>query len=160
MTGKILTQERLKELLSYDPDTGLFVRLISKGGRGVGSIAGTPHSLGYINMAVQGKKYLAHRLAWFYVHGEWPSSEIDHINHKKSDNRIINLRGATRKDNMRNLPKGGGVSWCNTKNRWIARISTDEKVKYLGSFKDKCQAVAIRSRAELENNYHPNHGIA
>lgn len=96
----MLTQELLKKELHYDPDTGLFFRL--KTGKQAGSI-NKYHK--YHLISVHGKQYRLHRLAWFYVYGEWPIAEIDHINGNKSDNSILNLRDVDRSSNMLNMRK-------------------------------------------------------
>lgn len=100
----MITQERLKQLLNYDPETGIFERNRWVGRRGkVHGIRklGTQHE-GYIRIRLDGVKYMAHRLAWLYVYGEFPEKQIDHINHDKSDNRICNLREATQIENSQN----------------------------------------------------------
>lgn len=89
-------------------------------------------------MRVMGHVVYAHRLAWFYVHGVWPTNEIDHINRNKSDNRIENLRDVTRTVNQRNLPVWGIVPFRGvrtSKNRFQAQISINGRSKYLGSYK-------------------------
>lgn len=98
----ILTAERLRELLTYDPETGEFRWRYTRGCRARGQIAGTVTCLGYLTIAIDGRKYKAHRLAWLHVHGEWPYPEIDHINRIKLDNRLVNLRRATRAENNAN----------------------------------------------------------
>ncbi len=98
----MLTAERLRELLTYDPETGHFRWVFTKGCRAGGQIAGTVRRDGYLCIAVDGRKHKAHRLAWFYMHGRWPHPEIDHINRSKLDNRLCNLREATRVENNAN----------------------------------------------------------
>ena len=88
-----LTAERLREVMYYDPDEGVFLCIKD----GLLRKAGTERDDGYITIRVDGHPYLAHRLAWLYVHGEWPSGEIDHINCRPFDNRMENLRIATRR---------------------------------------------------------------
>lgn len=102
----MLTAERLRHLFSYNPDTGVFTRRISLSNRvKVGEeIVGSPNEKGYLRFHVDGWLYKAHRLAWLYVHGEWPD-QLDHINGDKADNRIANLRLATTKQNHGNRPK-------------------------------------------------------
>jgi len=94
----VLTQEKLKELLAYDSETGLFKWCVRVGKRiHVGSIAGHLDEIsGYIRITVQGKIYQAHRLAWLYVHGYFPETDVGHINKVRHDNRIENLREASR----------------------------------------------------------------
>jgi len=87
-----LTAERLRERLRYDAETGAFTRRVGSGHARAGEMAGTVHSTGYVRITIDGGKYTAHHLAWLYVHGVWPSDQIEHINRKRSDNRIANLR--------------------------------------------------------------------
>lgn len=100
-----LTHARLLELLHYDPDFGEFRNRVRRGQIGLaGFRTASEHGRGYRTLKVDGRKYLAHRLAWFYVHGEWPPRglEIDHVNRVRDDNRISNLRVVTRSENNRN----------------------------------------------------------
>jgi hypothetical protein len=87
-----LTAERLRKRLRYDAETGLFTRRVGSGHAHAGDMAGSVHSTGYVRICIDGGRYTAHRLAWLYVHGVWPSGQIDHINRNRSDNRIANLR--------------------------------------------------------------------
>ena len=136
----MIARERIAELFSYDPATGVFVRRVTRGGAVAGSIAGTKDSYGYFQFAVDGKLYLAHRVAWLMVHGEWPECEIDHINHDRSDNRIENLRLATRRANMHNLKsarsdsKTGLPGISKKPQGYVARIQNAGKRVYLGCF--------------------------
>jgi hypothetical protein len=131
---------RLRELLNYDPDTGLFTRKVGVRGYAAGSIVGTPHSAGYVYCNVDGHRCYAHQLAWCYVHGDWPEGELDHRNGVRNDNRIDNLRLATRSQNMLNKhrPRGdnqsGFLGVVAHKNRWRADLTVDGKQKYLGLF--------------------------
>jgi len=100
----MLTTDRLRELLDYDTETGLFRWKTPTNNRiTVGSLAGQNHPKGYTRIGVDGAKYLAHRLAWLYVHGVWPINQIDHINRMKTDNRINNLRDVIDGINKRNV---------------------------------------------------------
>ena len=137
----MLTQERLKELLDYDPETGVFVRKASRGTAKAGSVAGCMYNTGYIMIRIDSKDYTAHRLAWLYVYGCWPTNQIDHINRVKDDNRLCNLREATQSENNWNVGKyknnkSGltGVSWHNSTKKWQAQISVNGKLIYLGLF--------------------------
>lgn len=97
MSRHDLTQERLKELLHYDESTGV----ISKASR-IGIPLGSVNKKGYRRISVAGHAYAAHRLAWLYMTGEWPASEMDHINRLPDDNRWSNLRLASTIDNQAN----------------------------------------------------------
>jgi len=162
----MLTQERLKELLHYDPDTGVFTWLVSKGRGKAGSEAGTLNKIGYRILGFDGKMHRAHRMAFLYMEGEIPKEEIDHINRDKGDNRWSNLRHVSRSVNMRNRPlvsnnRSGviGVCWSKSTGKWQVLISIESgKQKHLGVFEDFDEAVAVRKAAEVEHNYHENHG--
>lgn len=111
----------------------------------VGDKAGRTNSSGYIQISVGGRFYLAHRLVWLIFHGEIPDSDIDHINGDRKDNRIENLRIATRSENSQNQrrcrldSKSGviGVSWKSKNNKWRAQININGKVTHIGLFEDK-----------------------
>lgn len=171
MAAHDLTAARLRELLHYDPATGLFTRLISLSpnarmtptpGYAVYNprICNRKHSL-----SVDGRQYLAHRLAWLYMTGAWPEAEVDHIDGDGRNNRWSNLRAVTRAENVRNLPRpksntsgSVGVNWRESKQRWRAFIAMNGKTTHLGYFRDKESAIAARRAAEVELGYHENHG--
>ncbi len=144
---KRLTQDRLKELLSYDPLTGVFKRVISitRAGK-AGDIAGGARKSGYVSISVEGKLYLAHRLAWLYMYGHWPKQHIDHINGVTGDNRIENLRDVSRSVNMRNLKSAKKSNSCGflgvakRGDKFRARISLNRKATYLGTYSTPDQA--------------------
>jgi len=155
MATRTLTQDRLKELLSYDPDTGVFTWKVSMRGIKKGTSAGCQEKNRYLRISVDKTLHHAHRLAWLYVHGEWPKDVVDHINGDKSDNRINNLQSVTQKVNVRkhglfNTNTSGvtGVSWVKHRQKWRAR---DYSGKSLGYFKDFDDAVAARKRAEASS---------
>lgn len=152
----MLTLERLKQLLRYDPDTGMFTWLAQQGKRAdlVGEAAGFDVN-GYIGICVDYEKYPAHCLAWFYVHGEWPALEVDHRNRKRSDNRIGNLRQATHKQNtynqsLRESSSTGviGVARDSQTGKFRAHITVDGKTIHLGRFFALEDAVTVRRVAE------------
>ena len=152
----MLTQERLKEVLSYDPDTGIFTRLQNVQGCFAGSPVGTKTNNGYILIGVDRKRYLAHRLAWFYMNGSFPKIHLDHINRIKSDNRIANLREVGFKENSWNVAvlannTSGvtGVYRSVTDGRWTARIKAKNKNVYLGTYLTFAEAVAARRAGEI-----------
>ncbi|PNE10603.1 MAG: HNH endonuclease [Beijerinckiaceae bacterium] len=102
----MITAERLRELLHYEPQTGEFTRRVAMSGRGasVGDIAGKVTKKGYREISVGGSRHKAHRLAWLYMTGEWPKDQIDHVNLNKGDNRWCNLREADNSKNRANTP--------------------------------------------------------
>jgi hypothetical protein len=161
MTTQILNQAKLKELLDYNPDTGDFTNKVMRSLRAMpGQIAGNLTPRGYIDIVIFGKKYKAHRLAWFYVYGVWPTNNIDHINRSKIDNRIANLRDITQAQNGQNKTihtnnSSGhtGVMWHKATQRWRARIHVSGKEIYLGQFNDIQSATDARKQAEAK--YHP-----
>lgn len=160
MTFNILTQDRLKTLLTYDPDTGIFVYAKARPKVQVGAIAGHVHKgHGYNQIKIDGKLYLAHRLAWLYVYGRWPQEQLDHINRIRTDNRLANLREVTNAQNCQNRPvqrnstsKCAGVTWNKTLNKWHTRISLNNQRKHIGWFLTFEDAVATRHQAE--QNFH------
>ena len=101
---KELSQSRLRSLLHYDPSTGVFTwKVAPTKSVKPGSVAGSKHGDGYIQMKVATKSCMAHRLAWFYIYGVWPREQIDHINGDRADNRLCNLREATNAENSQNI---------------------------------------------------------
>jgi len=140
MPRKNITQERLQEALRYDPTTGDFWWREQARGRRLGQRAGRI-SAGYVQIHLDKGRYQAHWLVWFYHNGTWPTEEIDHINGNKLDNRIENLRLATRSENrqnhktMRNNTSGFmGVRWSKKDKKWVASINVNRKSYYLGGF--------------------------
>lgn len=140
-----LTQSQLKELFFYDDSTGIF-KWNKKICRHVivGSIAGSVYQDGYVLIKVFGKRYVAHRLAWLYVYGQFPDGELDHINGNRSDNRIANLRVVTRQGNQQNKARQEnntsgqtGVCFHSRSKLWQAQIYVRGKPVYLGQYKNK-----------------------
>lgn len=152
----MLTRDELMSFLNYNPDTGAFTWRIATGRQASGSSAGSFAARGYIQISVKRKLYRAHRLAWLYVHGEWPLNEIDHINGSTHDNRIANLRLADSRQN-----KGNTKLNCNNKSGfrgvyrhsegrgWVANISIGGNAKYLGTFKCKRDAAEAYRKAAV-----------
>lgn len=136
-----LTQDDLKARLNYDPDTGEFTWLVIKGNINKEGRAGTLGPDGYLQIKVNWRSYKAHRLAWLYIHGEFPEQYIDHINGDRTDNRISNLRQASMAENHQNraINKSNtsgfiGVIFRKDMNKYQARIKVDRKEKYLGLY--------------------------
>ena len=161
----MLTQEKLKKILDYNYETGVFVRRGLIRGVRTGKEAGTITPCGYRSILVDGSHYLAHRLAWMYVNGSWPKEYTDHINHIRSDNRIINLREVNKFENQKNQSlsaanKSGitGVYWNKAAGKWRSQIRVCGKQLYLGRFADKFEAVCARLSVNNKYGYHKNHG--
>lgn len=135
----MITQAEIKQELSYDPVVGVFTR---KNGFRSGSVAGCLNKKnGYVVISIKNKLYYAHRLAWIYVHGDGHIEDIDHINRTKSDNRIENLRAATRQQNQGNrcvrrdsYSQLKGVRLHKKSGRWFSSIVVNRKVISLGYY--------------------------
>ena len=153
-----VTQDRLKELLNYNPDTGIFTWKVSRGGVKKDAQAGAK-SQGYRNIMIDNISYQAHRLAWLYVYGKWPEKDLDHINLERDDNKIVNLREVDDSENKQNQRMYSnntsgykGVCWCKNRKKWVASITKNYKTQILGSFEDPLEA----SKAYIEGakKYH------
>ena len=162
-----LTQKYLRETLHYDPETGVFTWRVPPA-RNVknGSVAGCLTSHGYIQIGVKNRLYAAHRLAWLYVYGKWPTNLIDHINGVRSDNRITNLREATSAENQYNILKEKnntsgvkGVTWSKQHKKWRAQCRVNGKNHRLGLFADICEAEqVVKQFREQHHGKFANHG--
>lgn len=163
----MITLERLKEMLSYDENTGEFrwVKYPYQHTHLVGRIAGSNKGRGYIRIVIDTEKHYAHRLAWLYVYGELPDKTIDHIDGNTSNNRVENLRCVGHTENMRNMKRHStntsgvtGVTWNKERCKWVAQIHIFGKGINLGRFDDKHDAIAARELANKQYNFHANHG--
>jgi len=161
---KKLTQERLKELLYYDPETGFFYWKKCGLKAKVGDIAGYKDIKGYIHIGVENKSYLAHRLAFLYMKGHFPKGEVDHIDINPSNNKWKNLRDVSHWVNMKNRKKsvksitgiqGVGYFQGLIYGDWWATIKVSNKYVLLGYFATKAEAAKARWEAEVKHNY-PN----
>lgn len=147
-----LTQELLKQWLLYDPETGVFTWNACAADDRRDRPAGAQEAQGYVTIYVVGKARKAHRLAWLYMHGSWPTEEIDHINGNRTDNRLVNLREANRRQNnynMRMRPDNTsgvkGVCWHRRLGKWQASArDADGRNVHIGYFSDKAAAAAAR----------------
>jgi len=153
-----LTQDRLKELLEYNPGTGIFIRkkTVSSNGR-LGMVAGYGHPSGYIFIKFDKKAYPAHRLAFLFMTGHFPCNEVDHKNNNKKDNSWSNLRECSRSQNQAHNPKQRnntsgfkGVSWEKSANKWRTQITFNGKRIHLGLFIDKLEAAKTYNRKSIE----------
>jgi hypothetical protein len=161
MTDKIITHQELIQIIKYDIDTGLFTWKKFRGGSAKkNTLAGTIDKEGYRVIKINCKIYKAHRLAWFYTYGVFPTKDLDHINQIKNDNRIINLREVTNSQNHQNrgVNKNNssghkGVYWNNFHNKWQTNIGLNGKLQHIGYFLDINDA--IKARKIAEQNLHP-----
>lgn len=151
-----LTAERLREVLHYDPLTGLFTWRMLRKKCPVGKVAGSCEPDRYVAIRIDYIRHYASRLAWLYMTGNWPDHQVDHENLNKSDNRWDNLRAATQKQNSENMPRDSraasgvtGVYWFRRDKRWMARITHNRKKITLGYFKTLEEAAACRRDAEI-----------
>lgn len=166
----MITQDQLKAMFHYNPQTGVFTRLTRPNNRvRIGEEAGYIHrctkNLAYRRIEINGKEYGAHRLAFVYMTGELPDSHIDHIDGNGLNNAWHNLREATAIENMRNRTMNvnnisgcSGVSWYSRGEVWRAAISTDAGKKHIGYFSNLDDAINARKQAEIALGYHENHG--
>jgi hypothetical protein len=152
-----LSQDRLKELLHYDPETGIFTHRTTHDAVTAGAVAGFAHKRGYWQICVDSVTVKAHQAAWFYMTGEWPSDLIDHRDRDKANNRWANLRLATNAENCRNIGMTKrntsgvlGVGWHKRIGKWQASIRVDRKLISLGYFAGLDDAAHVRREAELK----------
>lgn len=159
-----ITAEQARERLLYNPYTGEFTWLLHRNSNMIDRIAGCVDTRGYtrITLTIDGRKqaFGAHRLAWLITHGRWPKDQLDHINGIRTDNRILNLRECTQAENNANtkLYKNNqsgvkGVCWEPDRKRWAAYIREDKKLRRIGRFKTKEEAISARKQA-FEDYYH------
>lgn len=174
----LISVETLRELLDYDELTGALrwkardARWFKSGGdrQWNGRHAGNrltciDKTNGYICFTLFDKPYRAHRAAYAIHHGVWPKNQIDHINGIRDDNRILNLRDVSNQENSKNQKRSSrntsgvvGVYWCNKEDKWRSQIAVVGRVKTLGAFTNKLDAIAARKQAEIDYGYHENHG--
>lgn len=155
---------RIKDVLEYDPDSGFFYWRVSLNARApVDAIAGTLRPDGYVKIQIDGVPMMAHRIAWFWVHGEIPEHEIDHENRVRYDNRIGNLRPATSKQNkenqslrVTNTSGHKGVHWDKAREKWMAFVVHHRKFKNLGRYDDMNQAIEVAEDARRQLFTHHN----
>ena len=156
------TKEVLNSLFDYNENTGIFIWKNSICNVKQGDIAGVANR-GYVVIGINGCTFLAHRLAWIYVNGEI-NETIDHINHIRNDNRMCNLRPASRLEQNRNRTKQinntsghTGISFVESRNRWRARIKVEGKDIHLGFYKTINEAIKARYDAKILYSFHTNH---
>ena len=159
----MINADKVRELLDYSESTGEFRwrKRVSRTAKG--TVAGKLKPNGYVSIGISKRNYLAHRLAWLYVHGEMPSGQIDHINGVRNDNRIANLRDVTRSENCQNIRAARkdnkscgllGATWCKRDRRWVAGITVNGKRKSLGCHDTAEQAHQAYLTAKAK--FHPS----
>jgi L-rhamnose mutarotase len=161
MDKKKVTQKRLKEVLEYSPESGLFTWIKPYNSRFMGKVAGHTQS-GYVYISVDNLTYLASRLAYLYMLGYFPENDIDHKNRIRNDNRWENLREVTKTCNNRNMGmflnnKSGikGVFWRENISKWIAHIKVKSKGIQIGTSPCIIEAACLRLAAEQAEGW-PN----
>jgi hypothetical protein len=162
----MITQEELKELLNYNPETGIFTWKVSPARQVFfGDIAGTKRKDGYIQIKVKNELILSHRLAWIYMYGYLPKY-IDHINGQRDDNRIINIREVSNQQNSLNskISKNNtsgikGVYWDKSRNKWVARLFVNGQCKFFKRFDDIDLAKLVIEEVRIKyHGKYANHG--
>lgn len=166
-----LSKTDIEKSLSYDPETGVFTRVVDgHGAWKAGQVAGSVNPSGYVVVYVNSVRMLAHRLAWFLETGEVPA-EVEHRNRTRADNRFCNLRTASRSQNMANASartggtsKHKGVYFCEKRKTYRAKIHREGKTIFLGSFQNEDDAgraydkAALRHSGEFANLNFPAEG--
>jgi hypothetical protein len=155
-----LTAERLRELLDYDPETGAFKwRVAGKGIAHIGCQAGAKRRDGRSVIRIDNTLYMAYRVAWLHMTGEWPGGDIDHINGDPTDDRFENLRDVSRSVNLQNQRRARsnsrsgvlGVFFQKTMNKWTAKLQLNWKTTSLGYFdtKEEAHLAYLKAKREL-----------
>lgn len=165
-----LSVERLREVLDYDPETGVFTWKFRPEARKewntryAGKEAGSVSR--YLNIRIGTITHQAHRLAWLHVYGIWPKDQIDHKDGDKLNNRLENLREVTNRVNdlnralaCNNTSGVSGAWWWETKGRWQARVHYLGKYHWLGLFTSLAEAEAAIIAKRKEFGFSPTHGM-
>ena len=153
----MLKYSRLKELLSYNENTGIFIWKIANSRRiHIGDVAGSKSKVsGYVEIGIDGKIYLAHRLAWFYIYGYLPENKIDHRDRIKHHNWLDNIREVSQSCNLKNTGNFShntsgvkGVCFHKKQHKWFAQLKNKQKTKNLGLYSHFEDAVCARLAGE------------
>ncbi|HEY3987431.1 HNH endonuclease signature motif containing protein [Cedecea sp.] len=156
--------EKLKELLSYNPATGVLIWKVDYGRAKAGQEASAKNGAGYKRIGIDGRKYYCHRICWAISYGYWPSKNIDHVDRDRGNNSISNLREVTQGENCRNKginplnPHGyKGISLYKRTGKWTAQIKVNGEKMHLGYFPTKEEAAAAYD--EAVNSTHGEFGV-
>jgi hypothetical protein len=162
---RTLDLELLNELFYIDPEVGVLMNRVKRHTAKAGEPAGGTSTKGYMKVSIRQGRYYIHRIAYALYYGKWPEHQIDHKNHNRIDNRKLNLRDVTSQVQQKNRSKpvnnvSGvvGVSFHTRCGKWQVTIAVAGKNKYLGLFSDFDEACQVRKAAEVEYDYHFNHG--
>jgi hypothetical protein len=152
--------DEVRRLLAYDPTTGRFFNAVNRRRARKGAPAEIEHNAGYRCVSIGGQKHLSHRLVWLYLHGEWPSGDIDHIDGDKQNNRPSNLRDVPRMVNTQNVRSARannasgllGATFCRQTGRWASTIRINGVKTHIGRFDTAEQAHAAYMRAKQQHH--------
>ena len=161
-----ITQKELKELVNYNPETGIMTWKVNIGPNGkIDKQVGYINNVGYWFTSIKCQRYLFHRLIWIFVNGSFEYDSIDHIDHNPLNNKINNLRNVSHKQNLKNRKLSSnntsgfhGVIFNKQASNWKAVIEVNSKRINLGHFLDKSDAIKARKHAERLYKFHTNHG--
>ena len=155
----MLTQERLKELLTYNLETGVFTRNLTRCGALAGAVAGSVTRKGYRYIKIDSKGYMMHRLVWLYLYGQFPKEQLDHIDGDKLNNKASNLRDAITSQNCvnqrgrKNNTSGfKGVILEKSSGKWVAQCNANGEHYYLGMYDTPQEASNVRETFAKENH--------
>lgn len=164
----MLTQDQLKEVLHYCPETGVFTWRYDRRYYKAGDVAGWERSKRgkcYLQIYLRGTSYDAHRLVFLYMTGSFPLNQVDHKDGNGLNNRWLNLRDVIHANNQKNLRlyannKSGvsGLFWLERSRKWLVQIQHNKTRIHIGLFADKEAAITARKAAEIQYGFHPNHG--
>lgn len=144
MNESNFTCEQLQSILDYAAESGVFTWKVRRGNVLQGRAAGYLRDDGYITIRINRRHYRAHRLAWLWMHGEWPTDDIDHIDGNPANNAIDNLRTVSPGENLQNMRRARsdnncgllGVAWQKSCKLWRAQIRVNGQRIHIGYFKD------------------------
>ena len=163
---RVHTQEYIRSIIDYNPDTGVFTWKRHKRGMRSGTIAGSFDDRKYVIIRIDKIRYYAHRLAFLHMNGLIPPNHVDHINRNKSNNRFSNLRMVTCSENLQNLSIDSrnttgitGVCFDKIRGKWKSYIGYNNILINIGRYDSLLDAICSRKSAELLYNFSETHGM-